>query len=237
LKTKPSNIGPPACAAPYTLPLVSRITPPGNAPSLPPLKAWRIDVFHCVPVWESSKTTPQKFAFGPASLQLDAVSIPASNHAVPPALRGGFWLIWRSIEKLSHSTPKRAIQSWLANSCGRYQGRGRYHLRPRWRNCEAFRLPQPRAAFTGDVPYGRAGESRSGSGDHASCQDGHDPLLLTYPAQSETCCAGKSASTPDSCGNAGANAGAEDDSVNAKWFGNLCIMMSLPHYSGRLTQR
>jgi integrase len=38
-------------------------------------------------------------------------------------------------------------------------------------------------------------------------------------------------------GNAGANAGAGDDPVIAKWFGNLCIMMNLPHQSGRLTQR
>jgi len=45
------------------------------------------------------------------------------------------------------------------------------------------------------------------------------------------------ASTPTSCGNAGANAGAGDDSVNRKWFGNLCIMMNLPQQSGRLTQR
>ena len=63
---------------------------------------------------------------------------------------------------------------------------------------EVFRLPQPRAAFTGDVPYGRAGESRSGLGDHAQCQDVHDPLLLAFPAQSETCGSGKSASTPTS---------------------------------------
>ena len=32
-------------------------------------------------------------------------------------------------------------------------------------------------------------------------------------------------------------AGARDDSVNAEWIGNLCIMMNLPQESGRLTQR
>jgi hypothetical protein len=31
--------------------------------------------------------------------------------------------------------------------------------------------------------------------------------------------------------------GAGDDSVNLNWFGNSCIMMNLPHQSGRLTQR
>jgi hypothetical protein len=33
------------------------------------------------------------------------------------------------------------------------------------------------------------------------------------------------------------NAGSKDDSANAKWFRNLCIMMNLPRHSGRLTQR
>ena len=37
--------------------------------------------------------------------------------------------------------------------------------------------------------------------------------------------------------NAGASAGAGHDPVNAKWIGNLCIMMNLPHVRGRLTQR
>ena len=37
-----------------------------------------------------------------------------------------------------------------------------------------------------------------GSGDHAPRQDGHDPLLLAFPTQSETRCAGKSTSAPNS---------------------------------------
>ena len=42
---------------------------------------------------------------------------------------------------------------------------------------------------------------------------------------------------PDSLRNAGASAGARDDSMNANWIGNLCIMMNLPQQRGRLTQR
>ena len=44
----------------------------------------------------------------------------------------------------------------------------------------------------------------------------------------------RTGSPQDSCpkANAGANAGARDDSVNAKWIGNLCIMMNLPQTVG-----
>jgi Flp pilus assembly protein TadD len=48
------------------------------------------------------------------------------------------------------------------------------------------------------LSYAFEGKSRSGSSDHAPCQDGHDPLLLAFPAKSKACRAGKSAPTLDS---------------------------------------
>ncbi len=50
-------------------------------------------------------------------------------------------------------TTTRGLCSSGCDSCGCHQGRGRRDLRPRWRSCGAVRLPQPRAAFSGDVPH------------------------------------------------------------------------------------
>jgi len=88
--------------------------------------------------------------------------------------------------------------------------------RPRWRRREEVRLPCVGAAFDCDVPYGQPGEPISGSGRHASQQDGHDLVLQPQPSRGETCCPGKSAPASGSRRNAGTNAGTEDDSVRTQ---------------------